>query len=51
MNGQGIDAADSDYALSQINEATQRVLLDRKVIMVNQGALDAHGRRVAKNGD
>ncbi|HEX7804509.1 MAG TPA: glycoside hydrolase family 27 protein [Pseudoxanthomonas sp.] len=37
--------------LSRMDEATRRILLNREVIAVNQDALGAQGRRVAKNGD
>ncbi|KAF1710959.1 alpha-galactosidase [Pseudoxanthomonas sacheonensis] len=37
--------------LSRMDGATRRILLNREVIAVNQDALGAQGRRVAKNGD
>ena len=49
----GINAADSGNALSQINEATQRVLLDRKVITGNRQLwmrMGVASRRMALGG-
>jgi alpha-galactosidase len=37
--------------LSQMDQATRDILLNREVIAVNQDALGAQGRRVAKNGN
>ena len=37
--------------LSQMDQATRKILLNREVIAVNQDALGARGRRVVKNGD